>query len=139
MGYADYLKDLLRPLGVYAMSGLYGSAELESIGGVMDASSTALAELEKESVIPTAESYGLEAYEQMLPSRPAYSNLATRRAAIQALLRIDESAFTVDMLRSTISGCGISATVEETDKWYTVEVRFPEVKGRPEEIEKLLK
>ena len=41
---------------------------------------------------------------------------ALRREAIAALARINADSFTLDAINSTLSGCGIKALAEETEK-----------------------
>lgn len=137
--YGDYLKDLLRPLRIYELDSGYGAEELETQGEQLDEIFAALNKAEAEAIVPTAEDYGLSAYEKLLPYVPSYISLEDRRRAIMALLRIDGCSFTPEELQATISGCGIYATVKETDEWYTVRVQFPECRGMPENFEQLKK
>lgn len=135
MGYSDYLKALLRPLCLYELDEGLGAAELEALGASMDAVCAALSDIERESVLPTAEDVGLSRYEEILPYHPASPGLAQRRAAIMALLRIDDGSFTLPAIRDTIRGCGIRCEVEESKTSQTVSIRFPGVMGEPSRFE----
>lgn len=131
MGYGTYLKELLRPLGLYELDTGPGSAELEAMGTGMDAVFDRLTEIERESVVSTAQGEGLERYAALLPYAPVAGTPEQRRAAIMALLRIDDAGFTPAAIRDTISGCGITADVQESDTPQTVVVSFPGVMGEP--------
>lgn len=135
--YSDYLRDLLRPLRLYALDEGPGAAELEVLGEYLDTVLAALETCETEETVPTAEDRGLTAYEQLLPYVPAYLTLADRRRAIAALIRIDGGSFTPADMQSTISGCGIYATVEEAETANTVKVYFPNNRGVPENFDEL--
>ena len=54
-----------------------------------------------------------------------------------ALLRIRGGCFTQSMLHNTLSGCGISASIEENGTVMTVAVKFPENRGIPEGFDKI--
>lgn len=135
--YAEYLKDLLRPLRCYDTDAGAGAAELDAEGAALDGICTALEETEREGLLWTAEGRGLQAYEQILPFVPSYLNLEDRRRAIAALLRIGAGNFTVQALNDAVTGCGIRAIVRETGTARTVEVSFPYNRGVPLQFEKL--
>ncbi len=137
MGYYDYLKELLRPLGVYSLDSGYGAAELYALGEGLDRCCGKFQEAERECLIPTAEEAGLLAYEEIVPSVPAYTNAATRRNALMGLIQTDGTCFTRDALCRILSGCGVSALVDETGQKYTVAVSFPNIRGVPENIEEI--
>lgn len=137
MGYGSYLKDLLRPLGVYRMEGTASGAELESIGCVLDAMEAVLAHLEREMCLATAEDEGLEAIESLLTRRPVADTVRRRREALAALLRIGGDSFTLKAINDNLTGCGLNAVASECEEPQTVEVRFPEVPGIPEGFEEM--
>lgn len=139
MGYAAYLKDLLRPMRLYELDSGDGAAELECEGEQLDAVFSALETAQRESIVASAEDTGLSAYEKILPFVPAYVTDRDRRRAIEALLRIDSRSFTPAAINDTVAGCGIRALVEETDIPLTVRVSFPYNRGVPEDFEQLQK
>lgn len=135
--YSGYLKEMLRPLGIYNVDDGYGAAELEVLGQQMDRLFEELEAAEREAVLMTARGAGLENYEKILPYPPVSPNLEERRSAIAALMRIDGRGFTLEALKDTLRGCGIHADVSETGEPATVRVSFPGVRGIPDEIEEL--
>ena len=141
MSYARYLKELLRPLGVYRLEGGLGAGELEAVGAALDACGARLEAIQREMLLSTAENEGLERVEKLLARRPVTDSLPRRREALAALLRIGGDSFTLDAINDTISGCGVNARVRETGKAGTVEVSFPKVPGIPpgfDEIQKIV-
>lgn len=137
MGYSEYLKMLLRPMGVYDLESGYNVYELNTLGAALDKVCVALDVVLKEAAVPNAETFGLTKYEEILPKIPFYGDIERRRDAIQALLRIDDTSFTLKALNDAVLGCGLKAAVSETDKWYTVSVTFPEVRGVPPKFDKI--
>ena len=138
MGYSDNLRALLRPLGVYDLSpGSLSGSELDALGRGFDALSSRLAHVERESSLATAESEGLDLREALFARTPVHYSTALRRAAIAALLRIDGNCFTLSAINDTISGCGVSAVVQEKEKFGYVRVIFPNVSGIPEGFEQI--
>ena len=137
MGCCDDLKALLVPLGIYDLTpGRCNEGELFALGQGFDAVGAALAEAEREGLLPTAEGVGLAHWEALLPWKPAAETLAERRAAIAALLSIDGDSLTLAAVNRAIQGCGIRARVQETGIG-TVEVWFPGQKGVPPQFERI--
>lgn len=137
MGYGTYLKDLLRPLGIYELEGSVNGAELEAVGAQMDIAAAELDDTQREMLICTAEDFGLERVESLLRWLPAAADLDHRRAALAALLRIGDDSFTLAAINDNLAGCGLNAVVSETGEPGVVEVRFPEVPGIPEGFDQM--
>ncbi|NCC67988.1 MAG: DUF2313 domain-containing protein [Clostridia bacterium] len=135
--YPDCLKQLLEPLGIYDLESGAGAAELEIIGGELNKIFDFFETLICEILPATASGYGLEAYETLLPYRPAYLTTADRRRAVEALLRIRDGCFSRALLQETISGCGLTAEIAEADQASTLIIRFPQNRGIPDNIEQL--
>lgn len=136
MGYRENMIRLLRPLGIYELEKGYSGLELGVLGQRLDEFSARADEAEKESLLATAEYDGLTMWEQLFPYRPVAENVAGRRAAVAALLRIDGRSFTPAALNDTVKGSGYNATVEESGENMTVIVRFPDVLGVPKDFAK---
>ena len=131
MAYGKYIKELLRPLGLYALDEGYGAVEIDTIGAVLDGFGAQADAMERESLLATAEDSGLERWEQLFPYRPLSADAESRRAAVAALMRIDGRSFTLAALNDTVKGCGCNATVSEGEG-RKILVHFPDVMGVPE-------
>ena len=140
MSYADYLKELLRPLGIYDLEdGSFNAAELQGIGWALDQGLADLDHLKREMMVLTAQDEGLDRIESLLTLHPATKDVARRRAALAALLRIGGDSFTLEAINDNLAGCGLNARVSETNRSGVVEVRFPEVPGVPDGFEQMCK
>jgi len=138
MGYADYLRELLRPLGVYDLDGgVFSPAELTAQGGALDECGARLDRVEREMLLCTAEDVGLTAVETLLLRRPVSEATEQRRAALAALLRIGGDSFTLQNINDNLAGCGIKALAGETGVPNQVKIMFPDVVGEPEGLEEL--
>lgn len=125
--------------GCDAMVRLYALAsEVQSLlaqaDWVLDEADGAMEYAEQEGVLQTAEGEGLARREKLFSRCPVSISTALRREAIAALARINADSFTLDAINSTLSGCGIKALAEETEKKGTVKVWFPNTVGVPDEF-----
>ena len=110
MGYAQYLRDLLEPLGIYTFTdGSVSGGAVEAAGAALDGVSAALEEAEREALVPTAEDWGLAQLEDLFAKHPVSPTLELRRAALCALLQIGGDDFTVEAINRALSGCGSPA------------------------------
>ena len=137
MSHGEYLKELLRPLGVYQLEGTANGGELTAEGEALDGCQDVLEETEREMLVSTARDRGLEAIESLLARRPVTTTLEGRRAALAALLRIGGDSFTLDAINDNLRGCGLNAVASETGTPGVVEVRFPDVPGIPDGFEEM--
>ena len=136
MGYATYLRELLRPLGVYELSeSSFSGGELEARGTGLDGLWSRAQLQQRESIVMTAENSGLEAYEALFRNRPAAVGVDARRAAIAALLQIGDDSFTLSALTKCLTGCGVQVALEETGTPGTINVSFPDLIGEPPQWE----
>lgn len=138
MSYSEYLKELLLPLRVYDLDAPFNSGELDSAGLALDGVDYALEEVDRETNLTTAESWGLERIAQLVARRPVAESSEMMAEALAALLRIGGDSFTLASINDTISGCGIPAKVLEVDVG-AVAVIFPGIPGVPEGFEQLKK
>ena len=138
MGYGEYLRELLRPLGVYDLSeeSLSGS-ELRAAGAALDSCNGTMEHVERESVLFTAEAEGLKLREDLFAHRPVDYGVQRRREAIAALLQVSGDSFTLDGINRAIRGCGIWAQAQETGEYGHIRVIFPDVSGIPEGFEQI--
>lgn len=131
--FEDYLAALLQPLGVYDLRpGTINRGELSCYGAQLDSAGEKLDDTAREMNLTTAEGYGLERIEALLPYRPVCRTVEQRRAALAALLRISGDSFTLEAINDTLRGCGLNVRAEETGRPGFVEIYFPEVAGIPE-------
>ena len=138
MSYYECLCDLLEPLRIYATQrGTVSGSELYAAGEALDEAADALEHAEREGVLPLAEGEGLSRRERLFSRCPASPTTALRREAIAALSRINDDCFTLDAINATISGCGIHALAEETERTGVIRVIFPNTAGVPEEFERI--
>ena len=138
MGYAQYLRDLLEPLGIYTFTdGSASGGAVEAAGAALDGVSAALEEAEREALVPTAEDWGLAQLEDLFAKHPVSPTLELRRAALCALLQIGGDDFTVEAINRALSGCGIKAEVAELEETGCVRVTFPDTAGVPEGFDQI--
>jgi len=138
--YGQFLRELLRPLGVYDLSsGTVNESELYAAGSMLDQADTALETAEQESLIATAEGEGLSRREELFARKPAADTVPLRRAALLALFQIDGDCFTLETINRTICGCGIRAEAQETDTQGKLRVVFPDVAGIPPQFDRMEK
>ena len=138
MSHAQYLRDLLRPLGVYDLEAPFNGGELDAQGEALDGVMAWADEIQREVSLVTAEDWGLENIARLFVRRPVATEPRKLAAALAALLRIGGDSFTLAAINDTISGCGIPAVVEELGQ-ERVSVSFPGVAGEPEGFQKLKK
>lgn len=138
MSYAQYLRELLRPLGVYNLEAPFSGGELDTEGTALDGAEGTLEEVGREVDLTSARDWGLENLARLFVRRPVAGTPEELGQALAALLRIGGDSFTLEAINDTISGCGIRAQVSETGVG-SVQVRFPGTAGVPEGFEQLKK
>jgi len=134
---AVYMKELLRPLGVYQLEESFLGAELDCLGRAMDVLQEELERIQKEMNLVTARGQGLERAADLFGLRPVTQEPLQLARALAALGRIGWDSFTLSAVNSTIGGCGVNAAVVETGEPGTVTVRFPDAAGIPERFDEL--
>ena len=137
MSYSDYLKNTLKPLGIYELDTGIGSAELNALGAVMDEAEKKLSRTFREMLPMTAENEGLQKFESLFPGAASTADLASRRAAVNALMRMGEYESSDQGLNIFFDACGIPANVYETATKEVLKVRFSGIKPEGEELRKL--
>ena len=136
MGGYENLRNLLDPLGIFALDrGSFSGEALASLGQQLDQIQLQVELLEREQDLTTAETYGLQQYEMLLPWRPAAETVQQRRAALKALLSITDGWLTRQHMLAALPGCGVDVAVEETESPMKLRVKFPTVRGVPENME----
>lgn len=138
MTHGENLRELLRPLGIYDLGGVFNGGELDTQGETLDSVLASLEEAQQESSLSTARDWGLERIAGLLVRRPVVDRPEQMAEALAALLRIGGDSFTLSAINDTISGCGIPAKVKELGTG-RVEVSFPGVAGEPAGFSELKK
>lgn len=100
-------------MGLYDLRAPHNGGELAALGGELDSVSGLVELVERESLLATAESEGLDRREVLFAHKPAAVTPEDRREAIAALLRISEDSLTPEAINDTLTGCGIRARAEE--------------------------
>ena len=134
MNHGQNLRDLLEPLGVYRWEGSFQWGELQSEGAALDGVADALASLQQEMNLTTAQGEGLNRVLELLGRERDREDPESLRETLAALLRIGNGAFTLAAMNDALRGCGIPAVVEETETKQVVSVSFPGVVGVPEDF-----
>ena len=132
--YEQYLIRLLAPLSLYNLRAPHNGGELAALGGELDSVSGLVELVERESLLATAESEGLDRREVLFAHKPAAVTQEDRREAIAALLRISEDSLTPEAINDTLTGCGIRARAEEKADG-SLRVVFPRTAGVPAEFD----
>ena len=138
MKHAEYLRDLLRPLGVYNLNAPFNGGELDVQGEQLDKIMAWLEEIQRETSLVTAEDWGLENIAKLFVRRPVATQPRKLASALAALLRIGGDSFTLEAINDTITGCGVPAVVKELGIG-KVAVSFPGVAGEPKNFQELKK
>ena len=94
MSHARYLRELLRPLGVYDLSAPFNGSELDAQGAALDGVMDRAEEVQREVSLVTAETWGLENTARLFVRRPVASDPRKLASALAALLRIGGDCFT---------------------------------------------
>lgn len=138
MGYAQELRRLLLPLGVYSFrDGSFSMAQLEALGAALDAIAAEIAHNQRESIAGTAQSEGLARFEALFPYCGAAQSVSERQAAIAGFLQISDDGFTRDALQRCLAACGAECLLSETGVPDCVRVCFPNVMGVPDGFENI--
>lgn len=132
MRYADSIRALLRPVGVYRLEGGFQAAEWEAVGAALDGVFELVSFWERETHPAAARETGLLRWLSLLPRRPAGRDAALLSAALLALLAVGEDSFTLNALEAALQGCGLPARLAETGQPQTVRVSFPGIPGVPD-------
>ncbi len=135
--YAQFLRELLAPLGVYDLTETSVSgAAICALGQGLDAVAERLKTVERESLTATAEGEGLLRREALFAGRSTATTPENRRDALAALLQIDGDSLTPAQINHTLRGCGIRAKAQALDTGH-LRVTFPDVGGEPPEFSRV--
>jgi len=136
MGYCQYLRNTLKPLGIYDLDNGLGYNELYAEGTELDKIYTALCNTEREMNINSSVADGIDKFSALVPFAPVSPDTASLKSAIKALLFGTDAVPSVKNINNVLSGCGIAARVEEYGT-NTVRVSFPDTEGAPQSFSEI--
>lgn len=136
MSYAENIRALLRPLGIFALDSGFVCSETDVLGREIDGCAERIDSILTEGSLRTARDYGLAYIEDILPWKPVAAGLENRRKSLIALLNIGGDGFTLSAMNRAVNGCGIEAVVEEGNGG-TLIVAFPDWFGKPDDFDKI--
>ncbi|MCF0138152.1 MAG: DUF2313 domain-containing protein [Oscillospiraceae bacterium] len=137
MGYADYLKRTLKPLGIYELDEGIGAAELEVLGEALDSVESSLSAVQRNMLPMTAEEEGLRLLESLFTGATGTGSLEARRRALAVMLRLGETECSEQGLNILLEQCGIPADVSETEVEAQVRVTFYDTAGDTSELQRM--
>lgn len=124
MGAYDSMKARLAPTGLYALGGSTAvDFELQAMAEGLDAAYGAVEELQKESFVATAESWGLGNREE-ISGLDGAGSVQDRRAKLLALGAVTPRSFTKTALTALLRGLGLDAGLSEDAAGGKVTVSF---------------
>ena len=133
MGYGEYLKDMLKPMGVYSLNSGYSAAELDAVGAAMDGAAECADNLKTEGIPQTARGSGLAAWENLFPILVFGETENERRSAVARLISVDDASCTQKALEGQLASCGIPGKITVTDEKFKVKLHFTSGRGEPDE------
>ena len=129
MGYADYLKQMLKPLGVYNLTSGYGNAELEAVGDALDKVCAVLDNALSGSTYTDTDGEYLKMFEALFPIVNFGETEEERRENLLTLLSVNDNMSDKTSLEALLKACGLEAEIIETDNKFTVELHFAKIRG----------
>ncbi len=115
MAYAEHLRGLLRPLGVYELGAeSLSGGELEALGKAFDYLEQRITFDLREFLPVTAETEGLSMYESLLGCPDLRLSTADRREAILGLLRLPKLGATEQALTEAGAFTGMEVRFDES-------------------------
>ena len=129
MAYADHLRKLLAPLGVYDLNaGTVSGAMIEALGESLDDVWQVMQDGLREAFPQTAED--LTQWERVLPVHGAAPSPAVRRAGISHLLGQEEVSCSAAQIEAALAACGVQTTLELDGDTVQVCSSLPETADR---------
>ena len=139
MSYGEYLKNTLRPLGIYELDTGIGAAELEIEGAAFDEIDGVLSDTLRNMLPLTADENGIERWSALLPYKPRGADLDAQRGSLMELIRSRENECSDQALNHVLENCCILAEVSETNVSETVKVTIYEIHLEDGEDERIKK
>ena len=136
MGYAEHLKRMLRPLGVYDLVRGYSSAELEAVGHAFDLADTDIENALNAAKLENLDAESLKKLERLFPIVNLKGSNAERLKAVKTLLSADETWSGKNSLMKMLDACGVAASIVEGKEKYVAQLHFTSIRGEPDDEEK---
>lgn len=115
------MKESLSTLSLYSFDKTNIVYELEAYALMLDKLNSELEKMLKECFIDTADSYGLENRELIIGVKRDDLTISKRREMLKLRESIDQSSFTVDKIKKSLSSFGlVDYTLKEFPYLYTV-------------------
>ena len=129
MGYADYLKRMLKPLGVYRLDSGYSAAELDAVGDAFDKVSAVLdGHLDGTTYTKMGGDY-LSLFENLFPIVDFSESEEKRRENVLTLLSSFGAHSDKASLEAMLAACGLNAEISETDEKFILNLHFADIRG----------
>lgn len=136
--YEQYLIRLLAPLSLYNLRAPHNGGELAALGGELDSVSGLVELVERESLLATAESEGLDRREVLFAHKPAAVTQEDRPGGHRRAAADQRGQPDTEAINDTLTGCGIRARAEEKADG-SLRVVFPRTAGVPAEFDQIRK
>ena len=130
MSCGEYLKRLLRPLGIYKLEKGLSGAELDAIGYAFDG---AEAYINAGLIGLNPENGELSPMEELLSIVNFKADEAERRSAVRVLLSVNSSDKV--SLEKALDACGLTAEITEGEDPFTATLRFTDIRGELSDTE----
>ena len=126
MGYAEHLRKLLRPVGVYELRAeSLSGGELEALGEAFDRLYGSITTDLQEALPITANGSGLLSYEELTGYPMLQLSVAQRRLALTGLLRMIHRGATEDSLTDAAAFTGVQPIFDESSLPQKLIVQLP--------------
>lgn len=122
MSYCEYLKNTLRPLGLYELDTGIGAAELDAEGAVLDGIDALLEDTRKNMLPADIDENGVERWAYLTGFHPRGGSIEAKRESLMGYMRMGEFESSEQWLNIVLNTCGILAEVSESETKETVTV-----------------
>ena len=135
MGFADYIKNMLRPMGVYRLDRGYGASEIEAIGDSLDKINALLTMHLVGCNLKESSGDYLSKIESLFPIVNFADGESERRENVLTLMMVNENFSDKASLEKILSACGLKAEICETDEKFVLELHFEDIRGELSDTE----
>lgn len=122
MSYCEYLKNTLRPLGLYELDTGIGAAELDAEGTIFDGIDALLEDTRKNMLPADIDENGVERWATLTGFHPRGGSIEAKRESLMGYMRMGDFESSEQWLNIVLITCGILAEVSESETRETVTV-----------------